>query len=92
MYRGIPIIPISVAKHRLWVLGEAVLTCTHNQYFKHKFQKYKTISKDFFTAKNSLHFKLYSESQCISKHDKIDIFIDMKFHYQISLISKVTSD
>ena len=38
-------------------------------------------------------FILYSENQCISKLDKIGIFIDMKFHsYQISLISKVTSD
>ena len=40
-----------------------------------------------------LYFILYSETQCISKLDKIGIFIDMKFHcYQISLISKVTSD
>ena len=27
-----------------------------------------------------LYFILYSETQCISKLDKIGIFIDMKFH------------
>ena len=29
---------------------------------------------------NTVYFILYSETQCISKLDKIDIFIDMKFH------------
>ena len=39
------------------------------------------------------YFILHSENQCISKLDKIGIFIDMKFRlYQISLISKVTGD
>ena len=28
----------------------------------------------------SIYFILYSETQCISKLDKIGIFIDMKFH------------
>ena len=27
-----------------------------------------------------IYFILYSENQCISKLDKIGIFIDMKFH------------
>ena len=27
-----------------------------------------------------IYFILYSETQCISKLDKIGIFIDMKFH------------
>ena len=27
-----------------------------------------------------IYFILYSENQCISKYDKIGIFIDMKFH------------
>ena len=40
-----------------------------------------------------IYFILYSEYQCVSKLDKIGIFIDMKFYgYQISLIPKVTSD
>ena len=29
---------------------------------------------------NTFYFILYSENQCISKLDKIGIFIDMKFH------------
>ena len=34
---GIRVIPvIFVSKHRLWVLIEAVLTCTHNQCFEQK--------------------------------------------------------
>ena len=28
----------------------------------------------------AIYFILYSETQCISKLDKIGIFIDMKFH------------
>ena len=28
----------------------------------------------------AFYFILYSENQCISKYDKIGIFIDMKFH------------
>ena len=34
--RGIPIFLIFAPKHRLWVLGEAVLTCTHNLCFEQK--------------------------------------------------------
>ena len=30
--------------------------------------------------KDTFYFILYSETQCISKLDKIGIFIDMKFH------------
>ena len=44
-------------------------------------------------GRNTFYFLPYSENQCISKLDKIGIFIDMKFLcYQIPLISKVTSD
>ena len=32
------------------------------------------------SAVKNLYFILYSENQCISKLDKIGIFIDMKFH------------
>ena len=40
----------------------------------------KLSSRDFLEVSKSFYFILYSENQCISKHDKIDIFIDMKFH------------
>ena len=33
-----------------------------------------------FQLNISFYFILYSENQCISKFDKIVIFIDMKFH------------
>ena len=41
---------IFASKHRLWVLGEAVLTCTHNVYClkKKKKKKKKKISGEFF--------------------------------------------
>ena len=39
---------ISALKHRLWVLGEAVLTSTHNLCFKQKYEKYQLfLSKNF---------------------------------------------
>ena len=38
-------------------------------------------------SNSNFYFILYSENQCISKLDKIGIFIDMQFH---SLISKFT--
>ena len=31
-------------------------------------------------GETNIYFILYSENQCISKLDKIGIFIDMKFH------------
>ena len=31
---------IFALKYRLWVLTEAVLTCTHNQYFAQQLEKY----------------------------------------------------
>ena len=37
VYRTIgPLVLIFAPKHRLWVLAEAVLTCTHNLCFEHK--------------------------------------------------------
>ena len=39
MCRGIAIFHIFAPKHRLWVLGEAVLTCTHNLCFEQKINK-----------------------------------------------------
>ena len=35
------IVFISAQKHRLWVLGEAVLTSTHNLCFEQKYEKKK---------------------------------------------------
>ena len=44
-FQGIPIFLISDPKYRLWVLAEAVLSCTHNQCFE---QKYQSISTETF--------------------------------------------
>ena len=42
--KGIPIFLIFAPKHRLWVLGEAVLSCTHNLCFEQKQEKiYKKV-------------------------------------------------
>ena len=38
-YRGMHYFLIFALKHRLWVLTEAVLTCTHNQCKKNKTNK-----------------------------------------------------
>ena len=37
------------------VLGEAVLTCTHNQCFKQKYQHFSNEISFFFTAEKNLH-------------------------------------
>ena len=37
-------------------------------------------SETSFKLVTNIYFILYSETQCISKLDKIGIFIDMKFH------------
>ena len=39
---------ISVHKHRLWLLGEAVLTSTHNLCFEQKYEKYQSFLSDNF--------------------------------------------
>ena len=39
---------ISAQKHRLWVLGEAVLTSTHNLCFEQKFEKYQIFLSENF--------------------------------------------
>ena len=39
---------ISAQKHRLWVLGEAVLTKTHNLCFEQKYEKYQNFSFENF--------------------------------------------
>ena len=40
---------ISAQKHRLWVLGEAVLTSTHNLYFEHNYAKYHNFYQKIFS-------------------------------------------
>ena len=41
-FTGVYFFLIFAPKHRLWVLvTEAVLTCTHNQCFEQKYEKYK---------------------------------------------------
>ena len=46
--KGIPIFLIFAPKHRLWVLGEAVLSCTHNLCFEQKQEKiYKKSTLNF---------------------------------------------
>ena len=45
-----------------------------------KYQKCSAEKILFLQLKKKLYFILYSETQCISKLDKIGIFIDMKFH------------
>ena len=42
VYRGIHFFLIFALKHRLWVLIEAVLTCTHNLCFEQRYEKSKT--------------------------------------------------
>ena len=44
---GILIFLIFDPKHRLWVLGEAVLTCTHNQCFEQVNKNTKIVSMKF---------------------------------------------
>ena len=39
---------ISVQKHRLWVLVEAVLTSAHNLYFEQKYERYQSSLLLFF--------------------------------------------
>ena len=39
---------ISAQKHRLWVLGEAVLTSTHNLCFEQKYENYQNFSSENF--------------------------------------------
>ena len=39
---------ISAQKHRLWVLGEAVLTSAHNLCFEQKYENYQNFSFEFF--------------------------------------------
>ena len=52
VYRGIPIFLIFDPNHKLWVLGERVLTCTHNHCFELKHIK---IVKNF-PMKFSINF------------------------------------
>ena len=48
VYRTIgPLVLIFASKHRLWVLAEAVLTCTHNLCFEAK-EKYRNFSAEKF--------------------------------------------
>ena len=42
------ILLISAQKHRLLVLGEAVLTSTHNLCFEQKYEKYQSFSSENF--------------------------------------------
>ena len=42
--------------------------------------KNSSVSVDLYADDTTFYFILYSETQCISKLDKIGIFIDMKFH------------
>ena len=39
---------ISAQKHRLWVLGEAILTSTHNLCFEQKYEKYQNFLSENF--------------------------------------------
>ena len=43
---------IFAPKHRLWVLGEAVLTSTHNLCFEQKYEKYQMFSNEIFNVYN----------------------------------------
>ena len=46
VYRGVHYFHIFALKHMLWVLDEAVLTCTHNICFEQKYENRQTISNE----------------------------------------------
>ena len=58
-FTGVYIICLFVApKHILWVLNEAVLTCTHNICLEQKYENSQTISTEnchFYSRKKSLY-------------------------------------
>ena len=49
VYKGIPIFLNFAPKHRLWVLGEAVLMCTHNLSFEQKYQNFSIEILNFYS-------------------------------------------
>ena len=59
-----PTLYIFALKHRLWVLVEAVLTCTHNQCFEHKKEKYHNFSSENYRF-YSREISLYIAWECL---------------------------
>ena len=53
-------------------------TCMQNKMMTRL--KFSIVDPEKGDGDRSIYFILYSETQCISKLDKIGIFIDMKFH------------
>ena len=49
-------------------------------WFMGKIVMYTVCTIELYVQSTTIYFILYSENQCISKYDKIGIFIDMKFH------------
>ena len=61
---------ISAQKHRLWVLGEAVLTSTHNVSFEQKYEKWQIFSSD------NLHCLVVKFSIYLNRHVFVMVFLD----------------
>ena len=62
-FTGVYIIFLIFAqKHRLWVLGEAVLTSTHNLCFEQKYEKYHSFLSENF------HFLVVKFSVYLNRH------------------------
>ena len=62
------------------VLIELALLFANNEIGGINVDKLMRVTFTLNKIRRSLYFILYSENQCISKLDKIGIFIDMKFH------------
>ena len=82
MYRGKPIFLTFDSKHRLWALGlgEAVLTCTHDQCFEQKYGKHQTFFMNFsiFMAEKNL---------CMGGFCNLDLKTKGAGHCQLPLIN-----
>ena len=79
------------SKNRLWVLGEAVLTCNHNQCFEQKKKKKKKKKKNLLTIFNFLQLKkiLYIALACF-RNDKISLFCRNSQNYLRIIIMSIT--
>ena len=70
--RGIPIFLIFAPKHRLWVLDEAVLTCTHNLCFEQKKKNTKIfLIKLFFSSQFKKNLCILHREIFVMQHNRM---------------------